>query len=81
MFQSDNIQLTRNSASVFAEEIFQNVFAKDPNDKSAWERFRRGILQYGGSRNEREVLEEFLGREPTPEALIRALDLDRVLGL
>jgi Zn-dependent oligopeptidase len=32
-------------------------------------------LEYGGSRNEREVLEEYLGRPPNPDALLRSMGL------
>ena len=67
------------SANVFAEEMFQEAFAKDHSSQAAWDRFRKEILRYGGSRTEREVLEEFLGRPPTPHALLQNLGLD--LGL
>lgn len=66
-------KLTNDSANVFAEEMFQENFAKDHTSQAAWDKFRRGILEYGGSRNEREVLEEFLGRPPTTDALLRNL--------
>jgi metallopeptidase MepB len=43
--------------------------------KEAWERFRRGILEIGGSRDESKVLEEFLGHPPTPDPLLRSIGL------
>jgi metallopeptidase MepB len=70
------LKLTKDSANVFAEELFQEAFAKDPKSQVAWDRFRQGILEYGGSRIEREVLEEFLGRPPTAYSLIRSLGLE-----
>ncbi|KAH8591395.1 hypothetical protein B0O99DRAFT_744584 [Bisporella sp. PMI_857] len=48
-------------AEIFAADLFQTTFAENPRSQAAWEQFRRGILEYGGSRNELEVLEEFLG--------------------
>jgi metallopeptidase MepB len=65
------------SSNVFAEELFQGTFAKDHRSKEAWERFRRGILEYGGSRDERELLEEFLGHPPTPDALLLSVGLPK----
>ncbi|PMD39476.1 metallopeptidase MepB [Hyaloscypha variabilis F] len=62
-------------ANVFAEELFQKNFAEDHRSPEAWNKFRRGILEYGGSRDELEVLEEFLGRSPTPDALLQILGL------
>ena len=63
------------SANVFAEELFQKTFAENHRSQEAWDKFRRGILEYGGSRDELEVLEEFLGRLPTPGALLQSLGL------
>jgi peptidase M3-like protein len=74
-----HLSLTMHSANVFAEELFQEAFAKDHKSQAAWNRFRRGILEYGGSRSEREVLEEFLGRPPTVDALIRSLNMNGLL--
>lgn len=72
-------KLIINSANVFAEGMFQQGFAADHTSQNAWNRFRRGILEYGGSRNERrEVLEEFLGHPPAGDALLQSLGLDRV---
>ena len=58
----------RHRAQVFADDIFKEVFARDPWDKLAWRRYRREILEYGGSRNELEMVEEFLGRTVNPRA-------------
>ncbi|KAF7546701.1 hypothetical protein G7Z17_g8250 [Cylindrodendrum hubeiense] len=49
------------AAHVFAADIFQTTFAGDPSSQVAWENYRCGILQYGGSRDELEMMEEFLG--------------------
>jgi metallopeptidase MepB len=68
-------QLTNASSNVFAEEMFQKTFAKDHRSKEAWGSFRRGILEYGGSRDERELLKEFLGHAPTPDPLLQNMGL------
>lgn len=65
-----------NSAHAFAADIFQIVFAKEPHSQEAWDKYRRGILEYGGSRNELEMLEEFIGRPTNPDALLQSLQFD-----
>lgn len=62
-----------NSAQVFAAELFQATFAKDPRDQAAWERYRCGVLKYGGSRDELRLLEGFLGHRPTSAVLFHSL--------
>lgn len=61
------------SAAVFAADIYQNTFVEEPRSQTAWEKYRRGILEYGGSRDEMEMLEEFLGHRPSSEYLLRSL--------
>ncbi|KAK7445662.1 hypothetical protein CaCOL14_002234 [Colletotrichum acutatum] len=63
------------SAQAFAASLFESCFAKDPRSPEAWDLYRRGILEYGGSRDEMEMMKEFLGREPGPDALLRSLGL------
>ncbi|WYZ39755.1 hypothetical protein EsH8_IV_000096 [Colletotrichum jinshuiense] len=60
-------------AAVFAADIYQNTFAQDARSQTAWEKYRRGILEYGGSRDEMVMLEEFLGHRPCSEYLFRNL--------
>jgi metallopeptidase MepB len=67
--------LTSNSAEVLAADIFESNFAENPRDQGAWDRYRRGILEYGASRDELHMLQEFLGRAPNPSALLRSLGL------
>jgi metallopeptidase MepB len=71
--------LTGDSAQVFAADLFESTFAADPRCQLAWERYRRGVLEYGGSRDELQMLHEFLGRPPNPYALLRSL-LPRKVG-
>ncbi|KAL0939540.1 peptidase family M3 [Colletotrichum truncatum] len=61
------------SAQAFAAEFFESTFAKDPRNPEAWERYRRGILEYGGSKAEMDIMTDFLGHEPGPDALLRSL--------
>lgn len=63
------------SAHAFAEDFFETYFAQDPRSPEAWDRYRRGILEYGGSKNEMETMTDYLGREPGPDALLRSLGL------
>ncbi|KAF9873525.1 hypothetical protein CkaCkLH20_08984 [Colletotrichum karsti] len=64
------------SAQAFAADFFESTFAEDPRNAEAWDRYRRGILEYGGSKKEMDIMTEFLGREPGPGALLRSLGLD-----
>ena len=64
------------SADIFAADLFQTAFAIDPRSQASWERFRRSILEQGGSLNELEMIKSFLGgRLPNIEALLSMLDL------
>ncbi|KAK1756544.1 hypothetical protein QBC47DRAFT_445184 [Echria macrotheca] len=51
-------------SEMYAFDVFENVFGGDVNDKEAARRLRYGLLERGGSRPEREILFEFLGRDP-----------------
>ncbi|GKT43274.1 saccharolysin [Colletotrichum spaethianum] len=64
------------SAQAFAADFFETHFARDPRSPEAWDRYRREILESGGSRNAMEMMTDFLGREPGPEALLRSLGLE-----
>lgn len=66
------------SANVIAEDLFEHTFSNDPENTAAWNHFRHGILQYGGSREESEILESYLGRRPSPTALIRSLGVNPI---
>lgn len=61
------------SAQVFAAEFAQTSFALDPRDQAAWERYRHGVSEYGGSRDELRLLEEFLGHRPTSAVMFHSL--------
>ncbi|KAI0013005.1 hypothetical protein F4779DRAFT_565105 [Xylariaceae sp. FL0662B] len=61
------------SAHVFAADLFESTFAEDPRNQVAWEGYRRGILEKGGSRDELAIMEEFLGHPPSPRTLLRSI--------
>lgn len=58
---------------VFATDVFETKFARDPRNRIVWERYRRTILEPGGSLNEMNLVEEFLGRTLIPEPLFKRL--------
>jgi len=49
------------------------VFKGDPLDPARGRRYREKILQVGGSRDELDSLEDFLGRAPNSDAFLKAL--------
>lgn len=55
--------------------MFHANFAADHRSVAAWGRYRRIMLQPGGSRDETKVLREFLGRDPSKDALLKSIGL------
>ncbi|CEJ89495.1 hypothetical protein VHEMI05336 [[Torrubiella] hemipterigena] len=64
-------------ANVFAQDMFSVNFSEDHRSIAAWDRYRRGLLEHGGSRDEKQVLKEFLGRTPNENALLKSLGLSQ----
>lgn len=60
-------------SQVFSTDMYATVFEKDPMDAAAGQRYRREILQPGGSRDEMDSLVAFLGRKPTNDAFLKSL--------
>ncbi|GAA5990167.1 hypothetical protein JCM10908_005855 [Rhodotorula pacifica] len=60
-------------SQVFSTDMYATVFEKDPMDAEAGQRYRREILQPGGSRDEMDSLVAFLGRKPTNDAFLKSL--------
>ncbi|KAL5492873.1 PRD1 [Sanghuangporus weigelae] len=58
---------------VFAADMYATVFKKDPLDPALGQRYRKEILLPGGSRDELESLECFLGRPPNSSAFMKEL--------
>lgn len=48
---------------VYAEDVFYSAFVDDPFSSEVGMRFRTQVLQPGGARDLKRILEEFLGRE------------------
>ncbi|KAK1994289.1 peptidase family M3 [Colletotrichum falcatum] len=65
------------SAQAFAADFFETCFARDPRDPDAWDRYRRCVLEHGGSRDAMGMMTEFLGREAGVDALLRSLGLTK----
>lgn len=62
------------SSAVVAADIFQNTFSEDPRNPETWERYRKAILEHGGSRDELKMVTDFLGHAPDPQYLARSLE-------
>lgn len=55
--------------------MFYTAFKKDPMNGEAGRRYRKLVLERGGSMDENVMLLEFLGREPNPENFYKELGL------
>jgi len=55
--------------------MFYSVFEKDPMNAKEGRRYRHTVLERGGSQEEMQTLEDFLGRKPSTEAFYRELGL------
>jgi metallopeptidase MepB len=56
--------ITQSSSRVYASDMFSTAFSKDPMSREAGMRYRRSILEKGGSVDEMAMLTGFLGRKP-----------------
>ncbi|KAI5206465.1 metallopeptidase MepB [Aureobasidium subglaciale] len=57
----------------YAADMFYSLFKEDPMNKVQGRRYRRTMLEKGGSVDEMKTLVEFLGREPSTEAFYKEL--------
>ncbi|KFA48701.1 hypothetical protein S40293_08513 [Stachybotrys chartarum IBT 40293] len=62
-------------SEVFSTDMFYSFFKQNPMDGEQGRRYRRTVLQRGGSIDEMEFLKEFLGREPSTEQFYKELGL------
>ena len=62
-------------SQVYSADMFHTVFAADPMNQDAGRRYRRTVLEKGGSIEALDLLKEFLGREPNAEAFYKELGL------
>ncbi|KAK4049917.1 metalloendopeptidase [Microbotryomycetes sp. JL221] len=60
-------------SQVFSADMYETVFKSDPMSPESGLKYRREILQPGGSRDEMDSLIKFLGREPNAEAFLKSL--------
>ncbi|PYH92188.1 zincin [Aspergillus ellipticus CBS 707.79] len=60
--------------AAIAHDVFRSVFAPNPYDEDTWDKYRRAILQRGGSKEDLlQMLADFLGRAPNMNALVEGL--------
>jgi len=55
--------------------MFATAFGKDPMSHEVGLRYRRTVLEKGGSVDETALLRELLGREPSPRAFYEELGM------
>ena len=60
--------------------MFYTVFKADPMNGKEGRRYRHTVLEKGGSKEEMEILEDFLGRKPSTESFYKA-SLPSTVGL
>ncbi|RMY48035.1 hypothetical protein D0865_08320 [Hortaea werneckii] len=60
---------------IYASDMFSTVFQNDPRSSEAGLRYRRTLLENGSSRDEMQMIVDFLGRPPDPKALLVHLGL------
>ncbi|KAK7468962.1 metalloendopeptidase [Stygiomarasmius scandens] len=58
---------------VFASDMYATVFKADPLDPACGRKYREQILRPGSSRDDLDILKDFLGREPDSNAFIKQL--------
>ncbi|WPG99434.1 Hypothetical protein R9X50_00224800 [Acrodontium crateriforme] len=61
------------SSQVYSADMFHSVFKKDPMNGKEGRRYRHTVLERGGSQDEMQTLEDFLGRKPSTEAFYEEL--------
>ena len=64
---------------VYAKDWFYFAFKKDPFSGEAGYKFRKTILEPGGTKNFTEIIMDFLGREPSNQAYYDDLELDGIV--
>ncbi|KAJ7599942.1 hypothetical protein C8J56DRAFT_3879 [Mycena floridula] len=58
-------------SQVFAADMYATIFEADPLDPVRGKLYRDKVLKPGASRDEIDILEDFLGREPKAEAFLK----------
>lgn len=57
--------------------MFYSVFKADPMNAKEGRRYRHTVLERGGSKEEMDILEEFLGRKPQTDAFYKELGISQ----
>ncbi|RYN69009.1 Saccharolysin [Alternaria tenuissima] len=65
------------SSQVYSTDMFYTVFKDDPMNPKEGRRYRHTVLERGGSKEEMEILEEFLGRKPQTKAFYKELGISQ----
>lgn len=65
------------SSQVYSTDMFYTVFKNEPMNPKEGRRYRHTVLERGGSKEEMEILEEFLGRKPSTEAFYKELGISK----
>ncbi|KAH7379617.1 peptidase family M3-domain-containing protein [Pyrenochaeta sp. MPI-SDFR-AT-0127] len=65
------------SSQVYSTDMFYTVFKADPMNGKEGRRYRHTVLERGGSKEEMDILEEFLGRKPETEAFYKELGISK----
>jgi thimet oligopeptidase len=65
-------------SKVFGDDMYSRFEAEGVTSPQVGADYRREILERGGSRNGMEHLRAFLGREPSDEAFLRLLGIEKV---
>lgn len=63
------------SSQVYSADMFYTVFKANPMNGKEGRRYRHTVLERGGSQDEMQTLEDFLGRKPNTEAFYKELGL------
>lgn len=63
-------------SKAIAMDMYETAFKRNPLDDRVGRRYRHMVLEKGGSQDEMKTVIQFLGRNPTHEALLRSLGLD-----
>jgi len=62
-------------SQVFALDMFNSKFKKNPLDPKIGLEYREKILKPGSSKDAKDMLIDFLGREPNEEAFLKDMGL------
>jgi metallopeptidase MepB len=65
------------SSQVYSTDMFYSVFKENPMNGKEGRRYRHTVLERGGSKEEMDILEEFLGRKPSTESFYKELGISR----